>query len=136
MCELGAFREKGIRESLLRMLGYTAGLLLCVGSASAVTVHRAAAPRAAVRHSVATMAAAPVTRCLPPTDKAQMMQQATDAVARARSDGIDRVTLRLFLPRGDELSPPDESWVGGIMQLYSVCSPLVRELLVVMASNS
>jgi len=37
--------------------------------------------------------------------------------------------LRLLLPRGGNLVPPDESWEGGILQLYSVCSPLVKDLL-------
>jgi len=55
--------------------------------------------------------------------------QAAAAVGRARADGVDRHTLRLFLPRGDGLSPPDESWEGGIMQLFAACSPLTRDLL-------
>merc|ERR1719399_2223500 len=58
-----------------------------------------------------------------------MLSQASAAVLRAREDGKTRATLRLFLPRGEGLSPPDESWQGGIMQLYAACSPLVRELL-------
>jgi len=70
----------------------------------------------------------------PPTDKQEMLRQAGGAIERARAEGVDRFTLRLFLPRADELAPPDESWVGGIMQLYSVCSPLVRELLVKMGT--
>ena len=45
------------------------------------------------------------------------------------ADGVNRHTLRLFLPRGDGLSPPDESWEGGIMQLFAACSPLTRDLL-------
>merc|ERR1719453_2241840 len=48
---------------------------------------------------------------------------------RARDAGVKRYILRLFLPRGDGLSPPDESWQGGIMQLYAACSPMVRDLL-------
>ena len=42
-----------------------------------------------------------------------------------------RYTLRLFLPRGEDqkLYPTDESWQGGIMQLYTACTPLVRDLL-------
>jgi hypothetical protein len=58
-----------------------------------------------------------------------MLGQAAAAVKRARAEGVNRFVLRLFLPRGDGLSPPDESWQGGIMQLFSVCSPLTRELL-------
>ena len=48
---------------------------------------------------------------------------------RAQADGITRGILRLFLPRDGELSPPDESWTGGIMELYRAASPLTRELL-------
>ena len=52
-------------------------------------------------------------------------------MARAKEAGLNRYILRMFLPRGeaDELSPPDESWEGGIMQLYYAASPLTKELL-------
>merc|ERR1719174_1313156 len=75
----------------------------------------------------ATALAPPAVR--PPADRENMLGQAADAVRRAQADGINRFTLRLFLPRDGELQPPDESWEGGIMQLYAVASPLVRELL-------
>ena len=65
----------------------------------------------------------------PPVDREQMLQQAAAAVLRARGAGENRFIMRLFLPRGEGLSPPDESWQGGIMQLYAVASPLVRDLL-------
>ena len=60
-----------------------------------------------------------------------MLTQASAAVTRAREDGKQRCILRLFLPRGEDrnLFPPDESWEGGIMQLFYECSPLVRDLL-------
>lgn len=58
-----------------------------------------------------------------------MLQQAEGAVLRARDAGVTRFTLRLFLPRDGGLAPPDESWQGGIMQLFAACSPLVRDLL-------
>ena len=68
---------------------------------------------------------------LPPRDKKEMLTQATAAVAKAKEAGLNRYILRMFLPRGeaDELSPPDESWEGGIMQLYYAASPLTKELL-------
>ena len=66
---------------------------------------------------------------LPPRDREQMLSQAAAAVMRAKDDGSSRFIVRLFLPRGDGLAPPDESWQGGIMQLYSACSPVVRDLL-------
>jgi len=65
----------------------------------------------------------------PPANRAQMLAQASAAVRRAREAGLNRVTLRLFLPRDGELVPPDESWQGGVMQLFAVASPLVRDLL-------
>ena len=61
----------------------------------------------------------------PPRDEAEMLAQATAAVVRGKESGLTRFTLRLFLPRDGELVPPDESWQGGIMQLYAVASPLV-----------
>ncbi|KAH8060831.1 hypothetical protein JL721_9054 [Aureococcus anophagefferens] len=53
------------------------------------------------------------------------------AVLRASEDGVARQRLRTLLPRGvsRELIPPDETWTGGIMQLYQACAPLVRDLL-------
>jgi hypothetical protein len=68
-------------------------------------------------------------KTVPPSSKADMLSQAVKAVQEARGAGINRHVLRLFLPRDGELTPPDESWVGGIMQLYAVASPLARELL-------
>ena len=64
-------------------------------------------------------------------NREEMLNQAAGAVTRAQGDGISRAILRLFLPRGDmeNLVPPDESWQGGIMQLYLVASPLVRDLM-------
>lgn len=83
------------------------------------------------RCSVRACAAAPAitVEIKPPVDREQMLSQAVGAVTRAREAGRERFILRLFLPRGDGLSPADESWEGGIMQLYASCSPLVRELL-------
>ena len=85
----------------------------------------------AVVRACASAATEPVAEpaIKPPSDQQQMLTQAADCVARARAAGSSRFVLRLFLPRGEGLSPPDESWQGGIMQLYAACSPLVRELL-------
>ena len=60
-----------------------------------------------------------------------MLTQASAAVTRAKEDGKQRCIIRLFLPRGENrnLFPPDESWEGGIMQLFYECSPLVRNLM-------
>ena len=78
---------------------------------------------------VATTAAKPLK---PPANVDEMLQQAAKAVDLARADGKNRFILRLFLPKDREeanLYPPDESWEGGIMQLYYACSPLVQKLL-------
>merc|ERR1740138_1793597 len=73
----------------------------------------------------------------PPTNKKEMLAQAVGCVKRAREDSNNRYILRLFLPRGaeDELVPCDESWEGAIMQLFSVASPLVRELLASLSTS-
>lgn len=73
----------------------------------------------------------------PPTSKKEMLAQAVGCIKRAREDGNNRFILRLFLPRGSEeaLVPCDESWEGGIMQLFSVASPLVRELLMSLSTS-
>ena len=79
--------------------------------------------------TAATVVAADALK--PPIGKEEMLSSAAAAVTRAKADGVSRFTLRLFLPRGDDdnLYPPDESWQGGIMQLFSEASPLVRDLL-------
>jgi hypothetical protein len=68
-----------------------------------------------------------------PDDSSSMIRDAVAAVNRARDAGVTRFTLRLLLPReeGEELKlvPCDESWSGGIMELFRSCSPVVRDLL-------
>jgi len=94
------------------------------------SAYRTSSPLATVEGAAQSTDLVPAV--LPPSSKAEMLQQAKSCVKRAKDDGVDRYTLRLFLPRPDrqsELTPPDESWEGGIMQLYSVASPLTRELL-------
>ena len=62
----------------------------------------------------------------PPPYRDEMLEQAAQAVLRARADGANRHTVRLFLPRDDDgrsLYPPDESWEGGIMQVR--CWPAI-----------
>eukprot|EP00965_Chrysotila_dentata_P222417 6192955-Pleurochrysis_carterae.AAC.3 len=58
-----------------------------------------------------------------------LLAEAAAATERAREAGVTRGILRLMLPRGGGLVPPDESWEGGIMQLFAVTSPLTRDLL-------
>ena len=97
--------------------------------ASAAVSVRLASPRACA--TAAPTAGEAIKPLKPPPSCEEMLSQAAGAVKRAQADGKSRCTLRLFVPRGDErnLYPPDESWEGGIMQLYYACSPLVRDLL-------
>jgi len=69
-----------------------------------------------------------------------MIQDCADAIGRAQAAGINRHKIRLMLPGGElaswgSLCPVDESWEGGIMQLFGVCSPLVRQLLRKVSKN-
>jgi len=64
-----------------------------------------------------------------PKNENEMITDCADAIKRAQADGIARHKIRLMLPQFGVLSPTDESWVGGIMQLYGSCSPIVRTLL-------
>lgn len=79
----------------------------------------------------------------------EMVRQASSAMTDAYKAGKTRQMLRVLLPRdpGSEslgqmvemdadmdtrdliLAPPDETWQGGIMQLYRACIPTVQKLL-------
>lgn len=84
----------------------------------------------------------------------EMVADAAAAVDAARADGVDRQIVRLLLPRdpsaGDlgtyyesdastssrssfgeaaVLVPPDETWQGGIMQLYRAAAPTCVDVL-------
>jgi hypothetical protein len=79
----------------------------------------------------------------------EMVRQASTAMADAYEAGITRQMMRVLLPRDPTaanlgtyfesdadvdtqeliLAPPDETWQGGIMQLYRACAPTVLELL-------
>jgi hypothetical protein len=116
--------------------------MLCLLSAS--TAYQATQPPAVARCRVPAVSAVATATdttlapsVLPPSNKREMLQQAVACVSRAKADGISRHILRMFLPRGemDDLVPPDESWEGGIMQLYAAASPLTRELLATMSTD-
>ena len=59
------------------------------------------------------------------------MLTARDAVLAALEDGYTRQVVRTLLPRGPnrDLLPLDETWTGGIMQIFRECAPLSRDLL-------
>lgn len=116
-------------------IGYS---FMLAGSSTYLHAPTSTAPlrsRVAISAVATTAELAPVVT--PPGSKAVMLQQAIGCVRRAREAGENRLTLRCFLPRGeaDELTPPDESWQGGIMQLFAAASPLTRELLSLMSSS-
>lgn len=77
---------------------------------------------------------APEPKYRVPKNEVEMIQDCADAIGRAQAAGINRHKIRLMLPGGEApswgtLCPTDESWEGGIMQLYGACSPLVRSIL-------
>ena len=81
-----------------------------------------------------------------------MIKEASSAISDASAQGINRQIIRILLPRDPEsgnlgqyfeddveveskntqnllLAPPDESWQGGIMQLYRAAMPTCKEIL-------
>jgi len=93
---------------------------------------------------------ADMTDTLPvPVSFDEMVRQGSTAMADAYESGITRQMLRVLLPRDPMagalgqyfesdadidtadlmLAPPDETWQGGIMQLYRACAPTCLELL-------
>lgn len=51
------------------------------------------------------------------------------SITRAREDGVNRQRVRALLPRNGVLVPPDETWEGGIMELYYAITPMVKRTL-------
>jgi len=84
-----------------------------------------------------------------PTNFPEMVSQAARAMNEAYDAGITRQTIRVMLPRDPSsadlglyfesdakldtqnliLVPPDETWQGGIMQLYRAALPTCEEIL-------
>eukprot|EP00282_Hemiselmis_andersenii_P016921 CAMPEP_0114136034 /NCGR_PEP_ID=MMETSP0043_2-20121206/14997_1 /TAXON_ID=464988 /ORGANISM="Hemiselmis andersenii, Strain CCMP644" /LENGTH=330 /DNA_ID=CAMNT_0001229757 /DNA_START=161 /DNA_END=1153 /DNA_ORIENTATION=- len=64
-----------------------------------------------------------------PNNEVEMITAAAEAAKFAREDGITRQKMRFLLPREGVLSPTDEDWPGGIMQLFFACSPITRAFL-------
>jgi len=89
------------------------------------------------------------TRLQVPLTFDEMARQASSAMRDASDSGLNRQVLRVLLPRdpmndrlGQQyeadadigtsnlvLAPPDETWQGGIMQLYRAAAPTCREIL-------
>jgi hypothetical protein len=84
-----------------------------------------------------------------PVSFEEMVKQSSSAMEDAYAKGIARQTIRVLLPRSAEndqllklyeadadvdmsqavLVPPDETWQGGIMQLYRAASISCQEIL-------
>ena len=108
-------------------------LAALLATASAMQLPAARRAQRSVARPATTMVEAPGVAAPPkcPLNAESQLLAARDAVLRASEDGVARQRLRTLLPRGvsRELIPPDETWTGGIMQLYQACAPLVRDLL-------
>mmetsp|Transcript_123259 Transcript_123259/g.195465 ORF Transcript_123259/g.195465 Transcript_123259/m.195465 type:complete len:249 (+) Transcript_123259:1-747(+) len=66
-----------------------------------------------------------------------MLEQAVDAIFRAQEDGINRCVVRLLVPKpGGKLVAMDESFVGGIMDIYRQTSPLARDILMELSESA
>mmetsp|Transcript_17320 Transcript_17320/g.26237 ORF Transcript_17320/g.26237 Transcript_17320/m.26237 type:complete len:342 (+) Transcript_17320:93-1118(+) len=79
----------------------------------------------------------------------EMVQQASATMKAAYETGVKRQVIRVLLPRDPNsgqlgqyfeadaeldkrdlvLAPPDETWQGGIMQLYRACAPTCQAIL-------
>ncbi|GMI13986.1 hypothetical protein TrLO_g2090 [Triparma laevis f. longispina] len=101
-------------------------------------------------------AAAPSSRAsiYPPTSLDSMVDDVRRVVKRAKEQGINRQIVRTPLPRSttakdlgklyeaksssyDEvLVPCDETWQGGIMQLYRACAPVCEQILRGVTNNA
>ena len=107
-------------------------LAALLATASAMQLPAARRAQRSVARPATTMVEAPGVAAPPkcPLNAESQLLAARDAVLRASEDGVARQRLRTLLPRGvsRELIPPDETWTGGIMQLYQACAPLVRDL--------
>ena len=90
-----------------------------------------------------------------PLSLEEMVRQASSAIKEAAEEGKTKQIVRVLLPRdsgsGDlgryfegesvdaaeiSLVPPDESWQGGIMQLYRAAAPMTETLLRKITSTS
>ena len=113
-------KDSGPTSATVSMHMYAAALL-----ASAAALAPTTPPRQ--RSRIYTAVAEPETtetkveppKC-PLNAEAQLLA-ARDAILRASNDGVTRQQLRTLLRRDGDLVPPDETWTGGIMQLYGAC---------------
>jgi len=107
---------------------YAAALLASAAAlAPSTTPRRRSRIYTAVAEPETTEKAVEPPKC-PLNAEAQLLA-ARDAILRASNDGVTRQQLRTLLRRDGDLVPPDETWTGGIMQLYGACRPLARDLL-------
>lgn len=105
---------------------------------------------AAAENAEATAAPTKVDPMYVPTEFSEMVNQVSSAMKDAYKEGKKRQLIRILLPRDADneaigsfyenevqvdnkqnvvLVPPDESWQGGIMQLYSSAAPTCTEIM-------
>ena len=104
---------------------YAAALLASAAALAPSTPaprHRRIRRFTAVAEPETTEKAVEPPKC-PLNAEAQLLA-ARDAILRASNDGVTRQQLRTLLRRDGDLVPPDETWTGGIMQLYGACRPV------------
>jgi len=98
-----------------------------------------------VRFSTTTSETDATTSYTVPVSWDEMVRQASACIKAAASDGNTRQIIRVLLPRdetsgdfgkyvetrdgGRALVPPDESWQGGIMQLYRAAVGTAQEIV-------
>ena len=101
---------------------YAAALLASAAALAPTTPPRRSRIYTAVAEPETTEKAVEPPKC-PLNAEAQLLA-ARDAILRASNDGVTRQQLRTLLRRDGDLVPPDETWTGGIMQLYGACLPV------------
>lgn len=107
------------------------------------------APEKTVTESGSTDTADATAKLYIPISFEEMVRQSSSAMKDAYESGVTRQTVRILLPRSSEndqlgrmvendaefdmrsavLVPPDETWQGGIMQLYRAASIATRDIL-------
>ena len=120
-------------------------LWLALGWAAPMATAFAPLRPSSSRSLVHPMAASETTTVSVPLTWDEMKRQVATAVKQAASQGTTQQIVRVLLPRdrtsGDfgtyledsaqtsALVPPDESWQGGIMQLYRAALPTAEDIL-------
>ena len=157
-----AWRKSSLRSSSNRALPVTmkSNLSICLialkvaGIAAFATQGLTDRPNAFVLQSTTTDSQSE-RQVSVPLSLEEMVRQASSAVKEAAAIGQTKQIVRLLLPRdsgsGDfgrylegnavdatemSLVPPDESWQGGIMQLYRAAAPMTEMIMRELSSDA